>query len=224
MKTLPNDTATSLSSWDKSFPKELSYEEKYQNTLKEWKKFTQGESKIDHSIIPNDVLESWNRCRKIGMDSAFRKIDKVLSEDELHKLLRRNEEFIEASRPFMKNLYQFFMGSGFLVALFDVRGFVLEIIGDDDIVQHVAEGNFVLGASLREEHAGTNAVGSVVELKKPIQIFGCQHYRKNYHKETCSSSPIFDPEEIHRRNQSVRTILQSKPPHSGNGRGGFAGH
>jgi len=194
MKTFSGDAAESFVSLGKSYPKELDYEEKYQSTLKEWRKFTHGESKIDHSIIPNDVLESWNRCRKTGMDSAARKIDKVLSKGELYKLLSRNEEFIEVSRPFMKNLYQFFKGSGFLVALFDVRGFILEIVGDDDIVQHVTEGNFVLGASLREEHAGTNAVGSVVELQRPVQIFGCQHYRKNYHRETCSASPIFDPE------------------------------
>lgn len=194
MKTLSDGAAGPFASWHKSYLKNLDYEEQYRSTLKEWHKFTHGKSKIDRSIIPNDVLESWNRCRKIGMDSTARKIDKVLSKAELHKLLSRNEEFIQVSRPFMKNLYQFFKGSGFLVALFDVRGLILEIIGDDDIVQHVAEGNFVLGASLREEHTGTNAVGSVVELQKPVQIFGCQHYRKNYHRETCSASPIFDPE------------------------------
>ncbi|MGC9975451.1 MAG: sigma-54-dependent Fis family transcriptional regulator [Syntrophales bacterium] len=194
MDILVNDSSGFLYPWDEPNERELNYQEKYQKTLKEWKKFISGDPMIDCSDIPNDILDSWNRCRKIGLDSKGRTIDEVLAKDKLQKLLRRNQEFIEASLPFMKNLYQFFKGSGFLVALFDAKGLVLEIIGDDDIVQYVKNGNFVLGASLREEHAGTNAVGSVVELKKPIQIFGCQHYRKYYHKETCSAAPIFDPE------------------------------
>ncbi len=194
MDILVNDSSGFLYPWDEPNERELNYREKYQRTLKEWKKFISGDPTIDCSDIPNDILDSWNRCRKIGLDSTGRKIDEVLAKDKLQKLLRRNQEFIEVSLPFMKNLYQFFKGSGFLVALFDAKGLVLEMIGDDDIIQYVKNGNFVLGASLREEHAGTNAVGSVVELKKPIQIFGCQHYRKYYHKETCSAAPIFDPE------------------------------
>src|SRR5208337_3410786 len=194
MDILVNDSSGFLYPWDEPNERELNYREKYQRTLKEWKKFINGDPTIDCSDIPNDILDSWNRCRKIGLDSTGRTIDQVLAKDKLQKLLKRNQEFIEVSLPFMKNLYQFFKGSGFLVALFDAKGLVLEIIGDDDIIQYVKNGNFVLGASLREEHAGTNAVGSVVELKKPIQIFGCQHYRKYYHKETCSAAPIFDPE------------------------------
>lgn len=194
MKTSPSHTEESLSLPNKPYLKKLNDEEKYQSTLKEWQKFTQGASGIDHSVIPDDVLDSWNLCRNIGIDPMSHKSDRVLSQDELRKLLKRNEDFIEVSRPFMKDLYEFFKGSGFLVALFEVKGFILELIGDDDIVHHVKKGKFVLGACFSEEHGGSNAIGSVIRLKKPIQIVGCQHYRRYLHKETCSAAPIFDPE------------------------------
>lgn len=177
-------------------PKLLNPEEYelFQKTLGEWKKFVSGNMSIDGSIVPGEVLDSWIRCKKLGVDPKSSIIAKKLSDDKLNELLEDNRSFIETSRPFIKNLYRFVSGSGFVVVLFDKNGYLLEIIGDKDIVQFIQKGYWVVGALWDEASVGNNGVGTLVELKRPIRIFGNQHYRRFYHNEAACSAPIFDPD------------------------------
>ena len=170
------------------------YKEIYQSTLKEWKKFIHGRDNIDESVIPDEVLNAWVRCRDLDLDPLKLPEKKILSAKALTALLNRNREFIEVSRPFLRNLYQFLEGSGFHVVLFDGQGYLLEILGDHDVADIMRGAGGVIGALWNEQSAGHNVVGAVVLEKKPIQIFGSQHYIKAYHGETGSGAPIFSPE------------------------------
>ena len=172
----------------------IEYHEKFQRTLGEWKNFVAGNTAIDSKIIPDNIQASWIRCRKNGVDPQKASIKTVLTEDRLQDLQNKNKELIKISRPFMRHLYKFVEGSGFIVVLFNHEGFLLEIVGDEHVINHVREGNFIPGAYWGEEHAGTNGVGTLLKIQKPLQIFGCQHYCRNFHKETASGAPIFDPE------------------------------
>ena len=113
--------------------------ELFQKTLGEWKKFVSGDMSIDGSIVPGEVLDSWIRCKKLGVDPRSNAIKEELSGDKLNELLEDNQNFIEISRPFMKNLYRFVSGSGFVVILCDKSGYLLEIIGDKDVVQFIGK-------------------------------------------------------------------------------------
>lgn len=166
---------------------------KYDQIRREWQKFMKGSSRIDPVIIPPDILKSWKHCKAMKVDPYGTIIDKVLNSDALEKLLQKNNEFIEISRPFMENLYHFVAGSGSLVTLFDRNGYVLEITGDESLIKHVAKANLIVGACLTEAVAGTNGSGTVLELRKPIQIYGAHHYRRYYHKTSDSGAPIYDP-------------------------------
>jgi len=170
------------------------YEVKFKKTFEEWTKFVKNGVMIDQSVVPAEILDSWIRSRKHGVNPIREPQHQVLSGRQLQELLAVNDVFINISRPFMKNLYSFLEGSGFLVGLFDRDGFVLEIIGDHDADQLIRKAHVVVGALWDEKGSGTNATGIVVELKKPFQVFGCQHYNRNYHKETASSAPIFNPQ------------------------------
>ena len=94
----------------------------------------------------------------------------------------------------MQNLHQLLVGSGFLVALYDRTGYFLEIVGDDDAVHHARRGEVVVGSLWTEKNSGNNSVGTVLEMKKPVQIFASEHYHQYYHHETDSSAPIYNPE------------------------------
>ena len=102
------------------------YERFYQQTYLEWKKFISGDTRVDKSIIPQEVFDSWMRCAGLGVDPLSKPENKVMVEEGLDELLLKNKEFIDVSLPFMKNLYRFLEGSGFLVSLFDREAFVLE--------------------------------------------------------------------------------------------------
>lgn len=170
------------------------YEQVYQKTFKEWKKFVAGDSDIDQSIIPPELLDSWRRCKALRVDPNLPPENRILTGEELNVLLLKNKEFIDISRPYMNNLYRFLEGSGFLVSLFDRDAFILEVIGDLQENQIVRSARGFVGACWDEQNAGNNAAGTVIVERKPMQVFGGQHYIRTYHGSTGSSAPIFDPE------------------------------
>ena len=53
--------------------------------------------------------------------------------------------------------------------------------------------NFSPGMDWSERAAGTNAIGTSIVSKKPIQVFSAEHFCEGFHPMTCSSSPIFHP-------------------------------
>ncbi len=172
----------------------VNYREEHQRTLREWEKFTTSGGQPNKDVIPDEILESWLRCKNYGVNPKKAAINNVLTGNRLKDLQNSNKELIKISRPFMRHLYKFVEGSGIIVVLFNHEGYLLEIIGDEYVIKHAQTGNFVEGASWGEESAGTNGVGTLLKLQKPIQIFGCQHYCRNFHEETGSSAPIFNPE------------------------------
>ena len=169
------------------------YEERSQVTRREWMKFIRSE-RIDGAIIPAEIAESWERCRQMGVDPLKIVEHRILSGDELRDLLARNSELITTSGPFMENMYQFVKGTGFFVGLFEAEGYIVGLIGDDEVIQRMPKGGLVIGALWDERSAGNNSVGTVMELKKPVQIFGAQHYLRMLHRWTDSSAPIYGPD------------------------------
>ncbi|MEE9913086.1 MAG: sigma 54-interacting transcriptional regulator [Deltaproteobacteria bacterium] len=170
------------------------YKDKYRRTLKEWKKFVDGGDDVDKDVVPPEVLAAWVRCRNLGMDPLVAPSKKILTGTALEKLLLRKREFIDVSRPFLKNLYQFLKGSGFDVVLFDHEGYLLEIMGDHDAADIVKARGGVVGALWNEESGGHNVSGTIIKVKKPIQIFGSEHYVRAYHGSTGCGAPVFSPD------------------------------
>ena len=164
--------------------------EKFEATHSEWKKFLGGVPIDDSTIIPEKILNSWQRCREEGVDPYLKKVPVVLDGNRLRKRLEDNKEFIDASLPFIENLYTFVKGSGFTVVLFDSEAYILKIIGDEDIKASAEQGNLIVGSCWSEDVAGTNGGGTVLALDEPIQIFASEHYCITAHKWTCSGAPI----------------------------------
>lgn len=173
---------------------EPNYYENFKAIEREWKKFISGDDAVDRTVVSDEVFDSWTRCRRMGVDPIEIPHHEILAGADLANLLKDNEYFIKISRPFMQNLHKFLAGSGFMVALFDGRGYFLEIIGDEDAINHARRGEFVVGSLWTEESAGNNNAGTVLALKSPIQIFTAEHYHRFFHHETDSSSPIFNPD------------------------------
>ena len=159
----------------------------------EWKNFVAG-AMANTDIVPSVILDSWVRCRTKGVNPYLKKVPVVLEEHELENLLRRNSNLIEISRPFMEHLYGFVKGSNFVVALSDADGFLIELVGDRDVLESIQRGNFVLGSLWSEDSAGSNGVGTVLKLGRALQVVGCEHYCINSHHWTCSGAPIRNPE------------------------------
>lgn len=161
------------------------------DTLLLWEQFVQNGKMADGKLRPL-VANSWQRCYNYQLDPYDGKSKKILTKNELKQILKKNSELINTALPLMQELNRYVAGSGFLVMLTDNRGFVLELLGDQDAICNARQINFIIGASWTEEQVGTNAIGTALEEKIPVQINSCEHYCQLHHVWTCSAAPIFN--------------------------------
>ena len=94
----------------------------------------------------------------------------------------------------MKNLHSCVAGSGYILGLFDSQGYLMELLGDEDIVNYVRQSNFVTGSCWSENIMGTNGAGTAIVQEKPVQIFGPQHYCICSRNWSGSGAPVHNPE------------------------------
>lgn len=153
-----------------------------------WKRFI-NTGEVDLSVR-KDIRDSWVRCKSYDVD--YNNGCGSVKHDNIKILIEKNSELISVSKPIMEGIYSMVSGSGFAIMLADKDGYIIEVIGDRDIMDRANELNFLKGELWTENIVGTNAIGTALYLNKPIQTIGAEHYGKNQHSWTCSASPIYD--------------------------------
>lgn len=155
-----------------------------------WQRFI-NTGEADKEVRP-DIRESWIRCRAYGVNHLSGKGG--CKHPFIDKLLENNSELLAVAKPIMENVYNIVAGSGFAIILADKDGYIIDVIGDENIMKRVHELNFLKGELWTEEAVGTNAIGTALYLNKPIQTIGAEHFGVNQHSWTCSACPIHDEE------------------------------
>ena len=146
----------------------------------------------DYSMIRPDVLASWERSRDAKVD-PHKLLSTLLSPEELSIKLSVNSELITIVRPYMEQIYSIVKGSGAYILLSDREGYILDVIGDPEIVyQGQSYSRLVTGACRAEKTAGTNAVGTTLYLNKPTQFWGEEHYIEWHKAFSCAGAPFYD--------------------------------
>ncbi|ADK81748.1 sigma-54-dependent Fis family transcriptional regulator [Sediminispirochaeta smaragdinae] len=156
-----------------------------------WERFiTKG--RIEEGALRKEITEAWIRCINASVDPFADRSSTVLPQPFLNEILKHHKTLIDIARPFMENLYQFVAGSGFVVILCDEKGYLMEAVGDNDVLYGDHGLNLQQGAWWAEEEVGNNGVGTALRLKRPFQVSGAEHFCRKHHPWTCSGAPIFD--------------------------------
>ncbi|MGG5252474.1 sigma-54-dependent Fis family transcriptional regulator [Neobacillus sp. SM06] len=145
-----------------------------------------------HSDLDPVIKNSWIRSKKNNVDPFQTTGTEKLSTRRLEQRLQERSKLIAISLPLMEALYSLVRGSGFLVVLCDEKGYLLKVIGDPEPLANAEKIQFVRGANWSEAAIGTNAIGTAIFERRPIQIFSYQHYAIATQSWTCSASPILD--------------------------------
>jgi PAS domain S-box-containing protein len=154
-----------------------------------WKSFiTKGA--LEKKNLRDFIAESWTRSREYGVDPFAEKAEIDLDEEEINKRYEEFKALFKTAKPFMDSLYKIVGGSGLLVRLTDKDGYVLECIGDKNLMSKYGMLNMDKGCNVREEVIGTNAIGTALYTGKPIQVIGAEHFCKQYHSWSSSACPI----------------------------------
>ncbi|WP_346939999.1 sigma-54-dependent Fis family transcriptional regulator [uncultured Clostridium sp.] len=146
---------------------------------------------IDNKKVKKDIRDSWIRCKEYHVDYMDgRGVEEYKVPVEVK--VKENIELVSVAHSIMENLYNTTSGSGFALFLADRDGYILDVIGDDGILEKARDLRFIKGALWSEKAVGTNAIGTCLHLNKPIQSIGAEHYGIQQHSWTCSSAPIHD--------------------------------
>ncbi len=143
--------------------------------------------------VKDYIVRSHKRSAGYGVELGRVYSSKILQGAELQKRMSENSELIDTAGPFLRQLCDFVKGSGFFVILTDQEGCILDIQGEQEVLRDAARLEMVPGAFMHEKHIGTNAMGTALEEKIPLQVDGEEHYVTAYHRWTCSAAPIYDP-------------------------------
>jgi PAS domain S-box-containing protein len=144
------------------------------------------------SAVRKEIQEAWLRSKAYRVDPYAQTVTKKLFPCELEQLKRKKKTFIRASAPKMESLYSIVKGSGFLVMLADESGYLLRMIGDEELLQEAEKVGCTEGSLWSEEAMGANAIGTCIATGKPIQFWDSEHYVQMGHLWTCSAAPIHD--------------------------------
>ena len=146
----------------------------------------------DYSMIRPEVFASWFRSRDAEVD-PHKLVNTLLSPEELSIKLNLNAELMSICRPYMERMYNIVKGSGAYILLSDREGYILDVIGDPDIVYQGKSYSLLIAGSCRSEStAGTNAVGTTLYLNAPIQFWGEEHYIEWHKAYACAGAPFYD--------------------------------
>jgi transcriptional regulator of acetoin/glycerol metabolism len=143
--------------------------------------------------VRSEIGDSWIRCMNYGVNPYDGKGH--VRHSNIKELIDKNNELISVARPIMESIYSMVRGSGFALFLTDKDGYIVDVIGDNDIMKRIEELNFLKGELWSETVVGTNAIGTALYLGKPVQTIGAEHYGVNQHSWTCSASPIYDEDD-----------------------------
>ncbi|NMM63558.1 sigma-54-dependent Fis family transcriptional regulator [Clostridium sp. P21] len=156
---------------------------------KAWNEFIKN-GNISYAVR-TEIAKSWRRCMELNVDPMGGKGNSKYKLP-LKIIIERNEELISVARPVMESLHSVVAGSGFAIILADKDGYIIDVIGDTDIMKMADELNFVKGELWSEKAVGTNAIGTALFLDKPMQTIGAEHFGIKQHIWTCSASPVHD--------------------------------
>ncbi|MEH7238556.1 sigma-54-dependent Fis family transcriptional regulator [Bacillus sp. JJ1562] len=159
-----------------------------------WELFMTNPSDSIHldTVVRREILNSWSRCQTIGLNPEQKQARTALTSLELEQLLSESDLY-RAAKPIIDTIFDKLIGTGYLITLNDENGKMIYLKGEPDIIRKTEKVNFSPGMDWSEDAAGTNAIGTSIVSKKPIQVFSAEHFCEGFHQMTCSSSPIFHP-------------------------------
>ena len=155
-----------------------------------WKTFVET-GMINDKAVPVHIAESWVRSREYNVDPYNFAHSSYLTEREYESRKKDNQQLIDLALPILQNVYNSLEQTRYLVLLYDPDGYHLLRIGQRADLERSGKFKVRGGLCFSERHVGTCGFSLAKQLRKPIQITGCEHYSALLHYVTGAYAPIF---------------------------------
>jgi transcriptional regulator of acetoin/glycerol metabolism len=142
---------------------------------------------VDPEKVRERILASWWRSRRWNVDADRITLPYVRDPN-------LDTPLTHSAAPVLESLRQQLDGQPVSIILTDNAGVVLgRLTGDKDLERHLDGVHLATGFSYAEKFVGTNGIGTALEGREPMQVFGHEHYAEHLENLACAGVPIHHP-------------------------------
>lgn len=116
--------------------------------------------------------------------------------NELDNLLIENENLISRSKPILKKVFEKLAIREKAIFLSDRNGYLINLVGEIDVLQWFIEQGIKLGTQMSMEGCGNSAIGLALKTGKISIVNTDQHDCEALKKWTCIAAPIEFADEL----------------------------
>lgn len=142
--------------------------------------------------INSEVAESWIKSQAMGISPYTEIIAERLDPEQLEKLLEENRLLIDVAKSVFEavKLKDLMIASRYAIYLFDGNGVLL--LNEGDLLRLVPDRDSMTGIVWNEKTMGTCAHILSMQLRRPVQLVGPEHYCMTFNNSNTSAAPIMD--------------------------------
>jgi transcriptional regulator of acetoin/glycerol metabolism len=142
---------------------------------------------VDRDKVREPILASWWRSRQCKVPADRIEVPYFQDQD-------LDTPLIHSAEPLMRRLGDQLDEQPISLILTDSSGVVLtQRTGDLDLQRYLERVQLVPGFSYSEQFVGTNGIGTALEGRGPMHVFGHEHYAENLETLACAGVPIHHP-------------------------------
>ena len=156
---------------------------------------------VEQGSIAEAIERSWRRCLANGVNANSPSNLEVITAQELALKREQNRQLLSLALPEMETLNEQIAHTRNIVILTDDQGVILNSLGGHHLLREEQRIALSPGASWREDHRGTNAIGTVLIEQSAMTVQGAEHFMAYHHSLSCSAVPIFGA-----KNQLIATL------------------
>jgi hypothetical protein len=147
---------------------------------------------LESSSVRAVISQSWLRMTTAGLDPDHLHPRRALDSDAL-EAARAASPLCEALPVLRKCLGSVALDAEHVMVICDAAGRILWIEGHPKVKLRAEGITFTEGMLWTEDSAGTNAIGTALEIERAVQVFSAEHFLSEQHTWWCSAAPIHDP-------------------------------
>ncbi|MFJ9679215.1 GAF domain-containing protein [Streptomyces sp. NPDC101194] len=141
-----------------------------------------------------EIGASWDRVLRSGVDPDQSTDSVLLEMDEIER--RRRASALGEVMPLLnESLVSLADAAQQIVVVTDVEGRVLWRQGNTGVLRRADDICLAEGAAWAEASMGTNAIGTALVSRTPVQVHSSEHFVRSLHSWTCAASPVRDPRD-----------------------------
>jgi transcriptional regulator of acetoin/glycerol metabolism len=159
------------------------------------------------------VARSWMRC--LPRLNPFQPIRPArLYSSSLLDAHEASLAILSIGRRVLEDVYQYVENTHSLLLLVNSIGYIVDLVGDNDLKAIAAAHGFIHGALISENQIGTNAFSLALTEGVPARVRGAEHFLQVLHYFAAAAAPVFDLTGRIMGAAGILTLSANHHPHS----------